>query len=75
MQFSTTKTKQDDKYIIQLENHSESRIHDLDIQRNQLLASVSVMTSQPEHKHSYKEGTLMRKSKLLHTCVTDSLHF
>ena len=61
MQFSTTKTKQDDKCIIQLEKYSQSRIHDLDIQRNQLIASVYFMTSPPEHKYNYKEGTLMRK--------------
>ena len=73
MQFSTTKARQDEKYIIQLEKHSDSRTHGLDIQRNQLLASVSFMTSQPEHKHSYKEGTLTRKSKLLNTCVIVSL--
>ena len=74
MQFSTTKTEQDNNYSIQLEKRSDSRIHDLDIQRQQLLASVSFVTSQPEHKHSHKKGNLMRKVKLLNTCVTVSLH-
>ena len=60
-QFSTAKTEQDDKYMIQLEKHSDSRIHDLDIQRHKLLASVPFMTSQPDHKHSYNKGTLMKK--------------
>ena len=60
MQFSTTTTKQDDKYIIQLEKNSDSRIRDLDIQRHELLASVSFMTPQPEHRHSYKKGTLIQ---------------
>ena len=61
MQFSTTKTKQDDKDIIQREKRSESKIHDLDIQRHELLESVSFMTSQPQREHSYREKYPHRK--------------
>ena len=67
--------KQDHKHIIQHEKHSDSRIHELDIQRHKLLESVSFVTSKPEHKYSYEKVTLMKKSKLSNTSVTVSLHY
>ena len=60
MQFSTTRTKQIDKNIIERNKHSESRIHDLNFQKHEPLESVYFMTSQPQCKHSYEKDNFIK---------------